>query len=78
METFRRCQDEVIEGFNGVKLFVVDVSKVGQGYTKRYFDSCCIVRLIDEQGESIGRLHQTIQNVANGINIMSTTMGGMG
>ena len=56
----------------------VDVSKVGQGSAKRYVDSRCVVRVIDEQGEAIGILHQTIHNVIKVINIMSTRMGGMG
>ena len=57
---------------------MVNVSKVSQVYAKRYFDSCCVVRVIDEQGKVIGRLHQTIQNVTKGINIMSTTTCSMG
>ena len=60
------------------KLLVVDVSKVGQVSGKRYVNSHCAVRVIDDQGETIGRLHQTIRNSNKGINIMSTTMGGMG
>ena len=56
----------------------VDVSKVGQGSAKLYLDICCVVRVIDEQGEAIGILYQTIQNYTKGINIMSTKMGGMG
>ena len=56
----------------------VDVAKFGQGSAKRYVDSCCVIRVIDEQGESIGILHETIQNATKHVNIMSTTMGGMG
>ena len=56
----------------------VDVSKVGQGSAKRYVDSPCVVRVIDEQGEAIGILHQTIQNSTNGINIMFTAIFFMG
>ena len=56
----------------------VDIAKVGQGSTTMYVDSLCVVRVIDEQGEAIGRLHETIQNATKHINIMSTTMGGMG
>ena len=56
----------------------VEVSKVGQGYTKRYVYSRCVVRVFDNQGEAIGKLQKTIQNITKHINIMSTTMGGMG
>ena len=56
---------------------MVDVSKVGQGSGKRYVNSRCGVRIIDEKGEAIMRLHQIIQNSTKGINIVSTTMGGM-
>ena len=55
----------------------VDIAKVGQGSAKRYVDSPCVVRVIDEQGEEIEKLHETIQNTTKHINIMSTTMGGM-
>ena len=55
----------------------VDIAIVGQGSTKRYVDSRSVVRVIDKQGEAIGRLHKTIQNATKDINIMSTTMGGM-
>ena len=48
----------------------VAIKKFGQGSAKRYVDSCSVVRIIDEQGEAIGRLHETIVNA-------STTMGGM-
>ena len=50
---------------------------VGQGSTKTYIDSHCVIRVIDEQGEAIGRLHETIHNTTKNINSMSTTMGGM-
>ena len=78
METFHKWQDEVIAGFNEKKWLAVDVSKVGQGYAKSYVDSRCIIRIIADQVEAIGRLHKTIQNATKGINIMSTAMGGMG
>ena len=55
----------------------VDNAKVGQGSAKRYIDSFLVVRVIDEQGEAIGRLHKKIQNATKDINIMSTTMSGM-
>ena len=55
----------------------VDVTKVGQVSEKWYAGSCCVVRVIDKQGEAVGRLYQTIQNVTKRINIMSTSMGGM-
>ena len=59
------------------KKLAVDIAKVGQGSAKRYVDSLSIVRVIDKQGEAIGRLHETIQNATKHINIMSTTIGGM-
>ena len=77
MENFRKWQDEFIEGFNKNNWLAVDVSKVGQGSTKRYVDSCCVVRVIEEQGGEIGRFNQKSQNVTKHINIISTTMGGM-
>ena len=55
----------------------VDIAKVGQGSSKSYVDSRSVVRVIDEQGEAIGRLHETIQNATKHMNIMSSTMGGM-
>ena len=60
------------------KWLVIDVSKVGQGSAQKYVDSSCVVTVIDEQGEAIGRLHQTIQNVTKNTNIMTTTTGGTG
>ena len=42
-----------------------------------YVGSRCAVRVIDEQYEVIGIFQQTIQNVTKGINITSTTIGGM-
>ena len=56
----------------------VDISKFSQGSAKRYVDSRSVVSVIDEQGEAIGRLHEIIQNANKHINIMSTTMVGMG
>ena len=56
----------------------VDISKFGRGSAKIYLGSRCVVRVIDEQREAIGRLNQTIQNITKHINIMSTAMGGMG
>ena len=75
--TFHKYQDEVIGGFQQNNWLAVDVSKFGQGSAKNYVDSRCVVRVIDEQVEVIGRLHQTIQNVTKKKNIMSNTMGGM-
>ena len=77
METFRRWKYEFITGFNKKDWLAVDASKVGQGSAKRCVDIRCVVRVIYEQDEAIGRLHQTIQNVTKGINILSATMGGM-
>ena len=78
IETFRKWQDEVMAGFNQKNWLAVDASKVGQGSAKRYVDSRCVGRVIDEKGEVIGRFHQTIQNITKHINSMTTTMGGMG
>ena len=55
----------------------VAIKKVGQVSAKRYVDSLYVVRIIDEQGEEIGRLHETIVNSSKDISIMSTTMDGM-
>ena len=78
METFRKWQDEVSSGFNKNSWLAVDVSKVGRSYAKRYVDSRTFLRLTDKQGEYIGGFHQTIHNITKGINIMSTTIDGMG
>ena len=61
-ETFHKRQDEVIVGFNKQNWLAVDIAKVGQGSAKRYVDSRSVVRVIDEEGEAIGRWHETIQN----------------
>ena len=67
----------MIAGFNENNWLDVAIKKVGQGSAKRYVDSCSVVRIIDEQGEAIGRLHKTIVNATKYISIMSTKMGGM-
>ena len=67
----------VIAGFNENNWLDVAIKKVGLGYAKRYVDSRSVVKVIDEQGEAIGRLHETIVNSSKDISIMSTTMGGM-
>ena len=56
IEIFHKWQNGVISGFNENNWLVVDVAKVGQGSAKRYVDSRCVVGVIDEQGEAIGRL----------------------
>ena len=76
--TFRKGQDEVIAGFNKNNWLAIEISKFGQGSAKMCIDSCCVFRLIGEQCEAIGRLHQTIHNYTKVINIMSNTMDGMG
>ena len=43
-----------------------------------YVYSRCLVRVIYEQGEVIGRLNQKFHNDSKGTTITSTTMGGMG
>ena len=78
MQTFCKWQDVVIAGFNKNNWLAVDVSKIGQGFAKRYVYSCFIVRVIYKQGKAIGRLHQTIQNDTKHMIIVSTKMGGMG
>ena len=55
----------------------VAIKKVGQGSAKRYVDSHSAVRVIDEHGKAIERLHKIIVNSTTDISIMSTTMGGM-
>ena len=55
----------------------VAIKKVGQGSSKRYVNSRSVVRVIDDQGETIGILHKTIVNTTKDISIMSNTMGGM-
>ena len=76
-QTFQKWQDEVIAGFNEENWLGVAIKKVGQGSAKRYVDSCSVVRIIDDQGEVIGRLHETIVNYSKYISVMSTTMGSM-
>ena len=67
----------MIAGFNENNWLDVAIKKVGQGSAKRYVDSHSVVRIIDKQGEAIGRLHKTIVNATKVISIMSITMGGM-
>ena len=62
MKTFRKWQNEDIGGFNKENWLEVDVSRFSLGYSKSYINSPCLIRVIDEQGESIGRLHQTIKS----------------
>ena len=76
-QTFQKWQDEVIVGFNENNWLDITIKKVGQGSSKRYVDSCSIVKVINEQGDVISRLHKTIVNSSKDISIMSTTMGGM-
>ena len=67
----------MIAGFNENNWLDVAIKKVSQGSAKRYINSFSVVRIIDEQGETIGRLHEKIVNTTKYISIMSTTMGGM-
>ena len=67
----------MIACFNENNWLDAGIEKVGQGSVKRYVDSRYVVRIIDEQGEAIGRLHEKIVNTTKYISIMSTTMGGM-
>ena len=76
-QTFQKWQDEVIAGFYGKNWLDVAIKKVGQGSAKRYVNSRSVVKVIDDHGEAIGRLHETIVNSSKDISIMSTTMGGM-
>ena len=76
-QTFQKWQDEVIAGFNEKHWLGITIKKVGQDSSKRYVDSRYIVKVIDEQGDVIRRLHETIVNSSKNISIMSTTMGGM-
>ena len=76
-QTFQKWQDEVIAGFNAKNWLGITIKKVGQCSSKRYVDSRSIVKVINEQGDVIRRLHKTIVNYSKDINIMSTTMGGM-
>ena len=50
METFRKWQDEVIAGFNKNIWLVIDISKFGRGFVKRYVGSRCVVSVIDGKG----------------------------
>ena len=75
-QTFQKWQDEVIAGFNEKNWLDVAINKVGQGSAKRYVDSRSVVKVIEKQGEAIGRLHETIVNYSKYISIVSTTMGG--
>ena len=67
----------MIAGFNEKHWLDITIKKVGQGSSKKYVDSHYIVKVIDEQGGVIRRLHETIVNSSKDISIMSTTMGGM-
>ena len=77
IQNFQKWQDEVIAGFNEINWLDITIKKVGQGSSKRYVDSRSVVKVIDEQGEVIQRLHERIVNYSKYISIMSTTMGGM-
>ena len=68
---------EVMMGFNEKNWLDITIKKVGQGSSKRYFDSLSFVKVIDKQCDLIRRLHETIVNYSKDINIMSTKMGGM-
>ena len=35
----------------------VNIDKFGSGSSNRYVDSCCVVSVIDEQGDSIVETH---------------------
>ena len=48
-----------------------------QDPAKSSVDGHCVVKVVDKKSEAIGRLHQTIQNANEGINIISSAMGGM-
>ena len=60
METFHKWKNGFIGGFNDKNRFGVDISKVGHDSSKGCIDSCFLVRIIFDQGEAIGILHQTI------------------
>ena len=77
IQTFQKWQDEVISAFNEKHWLDIAIKKVGQGSAKRYVDSPSVVKVIDEQGEAIGRFHKTIVNSSKNISIMSTAMGSM-
>ena len=77
IQTFHRWKDEAISGFIEKNWLGVAINKVGQGSAKRYVDSHSVVKVIDEQGEAIGILHETIVNFSKDTSIMSTTMGRM-
>ena len=47
----------MIAGFNEKTWLDVAIKKVGQGSAKRYVNSRSIVKVINKQGEAIGRLH---------------------
>ena len=52
--------------------------KIGSGSAKRYVESRCVVSEIDEQGDDIGKIGNTLQSASKWIKVMSTTMVGMG
>ena len=74
-ETFCKWQNEVIGGFNNKNWLGFDISKVGHGYSKKYVGSRFLISVINEQGEVIGILNQTIQNASKGITTMSPIVG---
>ena len=51
---------------------------MGRGSSKIYGDRRCLIRVIEKQGDAIGRLKQKVNNDSKGINITPTTMGSMG
>ena len=67
----------MIAGFNEKNWLDITIKKVGQGSSKRYVNNRSVVKVIDEQGDVIRRLHETIVNYSKDINIMSTKIGGM-
>ena len=77
MVTFRKCQNKIIEGFNDKNWLGVNILKFDRSYLNRYVDSRCLIRLIYEKGEAIGRLKRTVHNASKVIHIMSTTIFGM-
>ena len=53
------------------------MDQIGRGSYKRYVDFHCVVSVLNEKVENIGRLVKTLQSASKEIKIMSTTVCGM-
>ena len=56
-QTFKKHKKELIYGLKAKILLGVGIDETGSGSSNRYVDSCCVVSVIDEQGDSIVETH---------------------